>query len=93
MFLSSHSQYFYVIGWLVAIATGLAVVYGPYANNKHASDAVNILYSVLFRNVWAVAVSWVIYACHNGYGSMSLNIFLRWYQGKKSQLFQKYQKI
>lgn len=61
-------QFFFGAGWLVAIGTGLSVVYGPHANDKKATEAVNVIYCMLFRTVWAIAVGWVIYASHNGYG-------------------------
>ena len=59
----------YTIGWVVAIGFGLAVVYGPYSVTDYTWKEVDIIsYGMLFRFVWALAVGWVIYACHNGFG-------------------------
>ena len=30
-----------------------------------------IVYGVTFRVVWAIALAWVIFACHNGWGGKS----------------------
>ena len=63
-------QLFYAFGWFAAFGLAFAVVYGPYTATKHTwSEAENIIYGMTFRLVWAVALCWVIYACHNGYGS------------------------
>ncbi|XP_066933867.1 nose resistant to fluoxetine protein 6-like isoform X1 [Clytia hemisphaerica] len=69
---------FYFLGWLVAIGLGFAVVYGPFnAVTKSWNEAENLIYGMSFRLVWAIAICWVIYACHNGYGSI-INDFLGW---------------
>ena len=63
-------QLFYAFGWFAAFGLAFAVVYGPYTATMHTwSEAENIIYGMTFRLVWAVALCWVIYACHNGYGS------------------------
>ena len=31
-----------------------------------------IVYGVTFRTVWAIALAWVIFACHNGWGGNGL---------------------
>ena len=61
--------------WLVAFGLGYAVVYGPYLEafqelTAYLSDGSNIMYGGFHRLVWAMAVAWVIYACHNGYGGI-----------------------
>ncbi|XP_012944913.2 O-acyltransferase like protein-like [Aplysia californica] len=63
--------YVVVIGWAVAVATGLAVVYGIHGDitaKDPSSTEVAALYNALARSAWAVAVSWVIIACTSGYG-------------------------
>ncbi|XP_066933870.1 nose resistant to fluoxetine protein 6-like [Clytia hemisphaerica] len=73
-----YPKLFYAFGWFVAFGLGFAVVYGPYSATKHSwSEAENIIYGMSFRLVWAVALCWVIYACHNGHGSI-INDFLGW---------------
>ena len=65
-------------GWVIAIAIGLAVVYGlniPSHINEEALDfnsgfsmAENILYGGFHRLAWSIAVAWVIFTCCRGYG-------------------------
>ena len=65
-------------GWVIAIATGLAIVYGlniPDHINEETlqfdsglSMAENILYGGFHRLAWSIAVAWVIFTCCRGYG-------------------------
>ncbi|KAL3842202.1 hypothetical protein ACJMK2_020242 [Sinanodonta woodiana] len=66
-------------GWAVATACCMSVLYGPYDSfNGHPnSNEVNALYNALARNVWALGVSWVIFACSTGYGGI-VNALLSW---------------
>ena len=65
--------------WAAAFAIGLAVVYGLNIpersalppNNVPTTPAIDIAYGGLHRFSWAVAVSWVIFACCRGYGGES----------------------
>ena len=62
-------------GWTIAIATGLAIVYGLDIPNvmfdgKTLSMTENILYGGFHRLAWAMAVSWVIFTCSRGYGGI-----------------------
>ena len=63
--------------WLIAFGIGIAVVYGlnipsrlnPAAENYRAlSDAEEVTYGGFSRLAWAIALSWVIFACCRGYG-------------------------
>nr|XP_054759834.1 uncharacterized protein LOC129265960 [Lytechinus pictus] len=67
-----------VIGWAIAIATGLAVVYGLYGefNGHPLSTAENAIYMAFAHFAWAIALSWVIFACHYGYGGELDSYFL-----------------
>ena len=67
--------------WAVAFAIGLAVVYGlnipkrsalPPATGVPTTEAMDIAYGGLHRLSWALAVSWVIFACCRGYGGRFL---------------------
>ncbi|CAG0921073.1 unnamed protein product [Notodromas monacha] len=60
------------LAWLAATGAALAVVYGlqayePYESDK-PSHVENIFYSAFARMAWALAVAWLIFACHYGYG-------------------------
>ncbi|XP_068725527.1 nose resistant to fluoxetine protein 6-like [Montipora capricornis] len=68
-----------LIGWIVATALGVTVVYGIYNSTKKGgtpfNKAENITYGTFSRFTWGVALAWVIYACNKGYGSL-VNKFL-----------------
>ncbi|XP_045129654.1 nose resistant to fluoxetine protein 6-like isoform X2 [Portunus trituberculatus] len=63
-----------VLGWIAALATMSAVVFGLKDYNTLTMKpheyvpAISILYGGLHRLAWGVAVAWMIYACHMGYG-------------------------
>ena len=68
-------------GWTIAIATGLAIVYGLdvpdiFFDGKTFSMAENILYGGFHRLAWAMAVSWVIFTCSRGYGGRYISLHL-----------------
>lgn len=54
-------------------ALGVSIVYGIYTVTKEGgrpfNQAENIIYGTFSRFVWGLALAWVIYACHKGYGS------------------------
>ncbi|KAK3084177.1 hypothetical protein FSP39_009594, partial [Pinctada imbricata] len=67
-----------LIGWFVAIAIGLLVVYGPYREMQDPvldSFASSLLYGSLSRFAWGVALAWVVFACSIGCGG-PINAFL-----------------
>lgn len=49
---------------------GLAAVYGmvPYLGDESIPDFPRVAFGALHRFVWAIAVSWVVFACTRGYG-------------------------
>lgn len=61
-----------VVGWALAISFALASLYGKYGSFKQHphpfSLAENIMYESFSRFAWAVALAWVIFICHRGYG-------------------------
>ena len=63
-------------GWILATAMGLAVMYGmfPYTNDVLIPDAIRVAYGSLHRVAWALAVSWVIFACTRGYGGIFIKL-------------------
>ncbi|XP_074618174.1 nose resistant to fluoxetine protein 6-like isoform X2 [Acropora palmata] len=68
-----------LVGWFVATALGVTVVYGIYTTTKEGgkpfNKAENIAYGTFSRFAWGLALAWVIYACNKGYGSL-VNKFL-----------------
>ncbi|KAG1681479.1 Nose resistant to fluoxetine protein 6 [Nymphon striatum] len=63
------------LGWILAAALNLSVVYGLY--HTHPNGDTIKTYYVLSRTAWAIGVSWVIFACVHGYGGF-VNTFLSW---------------
>ena len=60
---------FHGFGWLLATAIALFVIYGPYTSSSYKwGEKEHLLYGIFFRFAWAVSMSWVIYACQNGFG-------------------------
>jgi len=59
-------------GWVVAIVTGLSIVYGTWkvfdTPPVFFNDAEDIIYESFHRFAWAVALAWVVYACQNRAG-------------------------
>lgn len=62
-----------VLGWLFAITCGVSTVYGIYTvyrtGGRQFNKAENVIYGTVSRFVWSLALAWVIYVCHRGYGS------------------------
>jgi len=68
----------WLAGWVLAIGTGLSVVYGMtnyQMSYQTYTKAVAVAYGGLHRFAWGLAVSWVIFACVTGYGGF-INTFL-----------------
>ncbi|XP_053380676.1 nose resistant to fluoxetine protein 6-like [Mercenaria mercenaria] len=61
-----------VVGWCVAIATALAVIYGMYYYNHHTDTHMTLVqsafYNSLGRTAWGMCLSWVVIACISGNG-------------------------
>ena len=60
-----------VLGWALAAACNLAVLYGLYEYNSGKavkSIHVNALYQACSRTAWGLGLAWVIFACCRGYG-------------------------
>ena len=68
-----------IVGWLLAIGTGLAIVYGlyPYVNEADVPEIdpiVQMTYGPLNRIAWSIALAWVVLTCVHGYGGNQIFI-------------------
>ncbi|GFR63502.1 nose resistant to fluoxetine protein 6-like [Elysia marginata] len=72
-------RHFVLIGWLAAIATGLAVIYGlyPYFKGTDMDPHAASIYNALSRTAWALSVAWIIFSCVTGSGGV-VDTFLSW---------------
>jgi hypothetical protein len=67
------------IGWIFSLTVFATITMGsqimfspPHVNNT--SLLANAFYLAFYRNGWAVAMAWMIFACHNGTGGI-----IRWF--------------
>ncbi|XP_042869485.1 nose resistant to fluoxetine protein 6-like [Penaeus japonicus] len=69
-----------LLGWVLAALIGCLVIFGV-ANYNTTDDPdlmppeVSIIYGGFSRGAWALALLWVVFACHTGYGG-PINTFL-----------------
>ncbi|XP_023329081.1 nose resistant to fluoxetine protein 6 isoform X2 [Eurytemora carolleeae] len=72
---------FVVIGWIVAISSGILIEYGMFPYNKFEAPTFStltaVVYATLHRPAWSLCLCWVIVTCHAGYGG-PINNFLSW---------------
>ncbi|XP_063957538.1 nose resistant to fluoxetine protein 6-like [Lytechinus pictus] len=73
-----------VLGWLTSFAIGMSLVYGLYSIFDHPGmelvpldKTLNVLYGSIGKLAWTLAMSWVVFSCHHGYGGV-INRFLSW---------------
>ena len=64
----------------MAFALGMTLVYAPHESvipgNREWGQAENVIFGMLQRFLWGVALAWVTFACHNGYGGKSMGTTL-----------------
>ncbi|XP_046864834.1 nose resistant to fluoxetine protein 6-like [Xenia sp. Carnegie-2017] len=74
-----HGWLIAITGWCVAFAVAMTMVYGPFKSAVRGENewtrGGEIVFGTLQRLLWGLAVAWVTYACHFGYGSY-INEFL-----------------
>lgn len=63
-----------ILGWLVSFGLFITVAYTPFTKNREGGDpwtsVESAVYEAMSHLVWAVALSWVIFACTQGHGGM-----------------------
>ncbi|XP_071543592.1 nose resistant to fluoxetine protein 6-like [Panulirus ornatus] len=69
-----------LLGWLVAAVIGLLVIYGmtdynTLDNPKKLPLGISTVYAGFSRGAWCLALLWVVFACHTGYGG-PINSFM-----------------
>uniref|UniRef100_A0A915HNX0 Nose resistant-to-fluoxetine protein N-terminal domain-containing protein n=1 Tax=Romanomermis culicivorax TaxID=13658 RepID=A0A915HNX0_ROMCU len=59
-----------LLGWLGSAILGFGILFGLYDYSKTAQISVlgKAIYGAFARPFWALALSWVIFSCSNGYG-------------------------
>lgn len=62
-----------ILGWIVCLLTILTIVFGYF--NISESRIITPLIAAQTRLLWGIAVCWIIFACHYGYGDI-INTFL-----------------
>lgn len=63
-----------IIGWILCLGTMLSIVYAPYISISAGHLSVSIghaaTYEALKRVSWSIALAWIVYACHFGFGGL-----------------------
>jgi hypothetical protein len=68
-----------LFSWFASLAILFSVLFGVYFWNLglETNAFINALYSSTHRTVWAIGLSWIVYACITGQGGF-INSFLSW---------------
>lgn len=65
-----HAQWHVACGWFVAATTGFLVIFGPrnMYMDTHVYDKLEAsFYAGFHRQVFALAISWIVFCCAHGY--------------------------
>lgn len=71
-------MFYNLLAWSAALTIVFSVIFGPYNSQQpgyESSAAEAATYDAFSRVGWGVALSWIIFACHHGYGGV-INDFL-----------------
>ncbi|KAL7742904.1 hypothetical protein ACLKA6_016262 [Drosophila palustris] len=75
------AKHWVITGWVVAFATMLADLWGPFwrilPDTPDSPLVEGALFEPLSRTSWAFAIGWIVWACYNGHGGL-INDFLSW---------------
>jgi len=75
-----HSKVTVALWWIISAVCSLSVLYGLsdyYADGTRPSKAAVVIYLTFSRSAWAIAVSWLVYACATG-NAGPINTLLSW---------------
>lgn len=64
---------FRMIGWIICFTTLLSIIFGPYftiSSSESASVFHAAAYESLKRVSWSIALAWIVFACHFGFGGI-----------------------
>ncbi|XP_055913781.1 nose resistant to fluoxetine protein 6-like [Eupeodes corollae] len=64
---------FRMIGWIICFTTLLSIIFGPYftiSSSESASVFHAASYESLKRVSWSIALAWIVFACHFGFGGI-----------------------
>ncbi|KAK3104354.1 hypothetical protein FSP39_000152 [Pinctada imbricata] len=73
------------IVWFLSIGVCVSIVYSTFSKNQAGghewTDLQQQVYEALTRPAWALAVAWIIYACHNDLGGKNFILIFRFING------------
>ncbi|XP_055844711.1 nose resistant to fluoxetine protein 6-like isoform X2 [Episyrphus balteatus] len=61
-----------ILGWVLSLGTLLAIVFAPHFSLK-SSYTVSVFHAAIYEGLkrvsWSIALAWIVFACHFGFGS------------------------
>lgn len=67
-----------ILAWAASLSVVFSVIFGPYESQQPGYESTVFeaaTYDAFTRVAWGFALSWIIFACHHGYGGV-INEFL-----------------
>ncbi|XP_055915200.1 O-acyltransferase like protein-like [Eupeodes corollae] len=67
-----------ILAWISSLATLFFIVFGPYMimdDKRSSTNFLATMYESWKRTLWAIALAWIAFACHFGFGG-TINSFL-----------------